>query len=103
MALELGQGEGECTQLIELTDGTSTQTWRPNDEHLCNAHLIGVHDGAWLIHATGLHGEFGSQYEGPGVLYELQTDGTGRSLTPTTLQSGWNAIGVLRNVQVIGS
>ena len=42
-------GEGQCEGFIELIDGTSTQIWQPDDEQLCNAQLIGVRDGAWLV------------------------------------------------------
>lgn len=50
----------------------------------------------------GLHGAFGSQYEGPGVLYEINPLGGSRPLTPTSLPSSWNSPGV-SNVQIIGA
>jgi hypothetical protein len=65
--------------------------------------LLGTRNGAWLVHVGPLHGTFGSQYQGPGVLYEVSSDGDSRAVTPTTLPSSWNSPGVLRNAQIIGS
>ena len=46
---------------------------------------------------------FGSQYEGPGVLYEINVQAKSRPLTPTTLLSSWNTPGILANAQIVGS
>ena len=101
LALERGQGEGECTQSIEITDGTSTSTWQPDNQPLCNSVVIGVRNDAWLALVRPLDGAFGSRYEGPGVLYEITTDGRSRPITPTTLPSSWNSPGVT-DVHIIG-
>jgi hypothetical protein len=102
VALQRIQGEGECTQQIELTDGTSISVWMPDDEP-CNATLLGIRNEAWLAHVGPIHGAFGSQYEGPGVLYEINMLGDSRPLTPTTLPPSWNSPGVFSNVQITGS
>ena len=102
VALQRLQGEGECGVQIELTDSASTSIWTPDDA-TCNVTLLGVRNGAWLVHVGPLHGTFGSQYQGPGVLYEISPLGDRRPLTPTTLPSSWNSPGVLSNVQIIGS
>lgn len=103
VALQRGQGEGECTQQVEVSDGVSTSIWTPDDHAACNATLLGVRNEAWLAHVGPLHGTFGSQYQGPGVLYAINPLGESRPLTPTTLPSSWNSPGVLWNVQIIGS
>ncbi len=103
VALQRGQGEGECTEQIELIDANSTVIWRPDDDQPCNATLLGIRNEAWLAHVGPLHGTFGSQYQGPGVLYEITPLGDSRPLTPTTLPSSWNSPGVLSNVHIIGS
>jgi hypothetical protein len=103
VALQRGQGEGECTEQIELTNADSTVIWTPDDDQPCNETLIGIRNEAWLAHFGPLHGTFGSQYQGPGVLYEINALGGSRPLTPTTLPSSWNSPGVLSNVQIIGS
>jgi len=101
LALQRVQGEGECTQLIEVTDGASTSEWQPGNEPLCNAYLIGVRNAAWLALGRPLDGTFGSQYEGPGVIFEISADGRSRPITPTTLPSSWNAPGIT-DVHIIG-
>ena len=103
VALQRLQGEGDCGVQIELTDGASSSIWTPDDDQSCNATLLGIRNRTWLVHVGPLHGTFGSQYQGPGVLYEISSDGDSRGLTPTTLPSSWNSPGVLRNVQIIGS
>jgi hypothetical protein len=104
VALQRGQGEGECTEQIELIDANSTVIWAPDDDQPCNATLLGIRNEAWLAHVGPLHGTSGSQYQGPGVLYEIINPlGDSGPLTPTTLPSSWNSPGVLSNVQIIGS
>jgi hypothetical protein len=102
VALQRGQGEGECTEQIELINADSTVIWTPDDDQPCNATLIGIRNDAWLAHVRPLHGMFGSQYQGPGVLHEISALGDSRPLTPTTLPSSWNSPGV-SNVQIVGS
>jgi hypothetical protein len=102
IALQRLQGEGECGSQIELTDGVSTSIWTPADDEPCNTTLLGIRNGSWLAHVGPLHGTFGSQYEGPGVLYEINPLGESRPLTPTSLPSSWNSPGV-SNVQIIGA
>lgn len=93
LALQRVQGEGECTQVIEIAEGTASSTWQPGNESLCDSNLIGVRDTGWLV--------LGSRYEGPGVLYEITADGRSRPVTPTTLPSSWNFTGVA-DVHIIG-
>ena len=102
LALQGGR-DGSCGLRIELTDGTSTTTWTPDNEQSCNATLLGIRNDAWLVHMRPLHGTFGSEYEGPGVLYEINPHADSRPLTPTTLLSSWNTPGILTNAQIVGS
>ena len=95
--------DGSCGGRIELTDGTSTATWTPDDVQSCDATLLGIRDDAWLALVRPVDGTSGAQYEGPGVLYEINRLGDSRPLTPTTLLSSWNTPGILANVRIVGS
>lgn len=96
IALERGEGEGECTQRVEITDGTLSSTWRPADVDPCDTRLIGIRNDAWLVHVA--------PYEGAGVLYEVDAQGHSRPLTPTTLPESWNFPGITAgSVHIIGS
>ncbi len=90
------QGEGECTQQIELIDANSTVIWTPDDDQPCNATLLGIRNEVLLAHVGPLHGTFG-------VSRSSEADGTesdpGRrqSVSPGALRA---VVGVGRGAHV---
>ena len=88
VALDASHGEGECETAVEVVAGT---TWQPAEGPPCNAHLVGVREGAWLVLARS--GPSLVSHNQPGTLYEVAPDGTSRALTPVELDDDL-AVGV---------
>lgn len=63
----------DCGGGLLFTDGTGTWAWEPAGVRVCDPHVVGVRNGAWLVID-------GSTLP---VLYEIAPDGTTTALTPT--------------------